>query len=1086
MFSFEYTEKFTFFITDSSNERIPTADWNTLKEQYQNQIFTITELLENGLAEKNADSYHISASDILNLSYSDQAILGLPDQYPYELYIQSIGQLNQAEFKVQYGFFDFVPNGNLLIAKRLGPLVYISDTIYLLSNDQFIVCEEIDSFNYLPNEVKNLRSSSAMLDKVKVIANSNTTLFDSYLSNQNSYFPKKIILDFEQDNGLIRLLPSFNIPEDYDFKNKFKQFPLRDFYNVTEANGSSKRILLDDSQKEVLSELKKTDPILPSKFEETIDQLSTVFDEETVDFSALYSDRVKEIGVYKPQFYPFVSPYKSEWIPGIIIKDKIEGEKRIYLKTEADVKAFIHLKDEAVLNNKNFIVWEEQEIPLQHAETVIHIAQKQFESPKKPISLEPDLIEKNVLIIKENAEYTEFSQVTTSPASIDHTLYTVQNLAKNLTLKDHQKEGIAWLQNLYLNDLSGSLLADDMGLGKTLQLLYFIEWHAQNYNQLKPYLIVAPISLLENWQNEHKKFFENSDIKIVNLQENKPLTRAFDTERNKKEAQQFQFKHIILTNYETLRIYQATLGLIDFAVIALDEAQKIKTPGTLITNACKALKADFKITMTGTPVENTLLDIWCILDFSVPGLLGNAKDFAKEFQNPLRDTNVDVVELTSKLRNRIGVFLKRRLKIDVAKDLPKKHDGIESRIKYQMPPTQLERYKLEFQKVKEWTSESEVKNQKLKSLWAMRDISDHPYLLENQITSYTTKELIESSAKLQITVGLIQQIKFKNEKVIIFADRRETQKMIQKVIYESFYISPSIINGDTPTTKKQEGKTKLSRQQTIDIFQEKAGFNIIIMSPLAAGVGLNVTEANHIIHYSRHWNPAKEEQATDRAYRIGQTKDVFVHYPMAVFPDTLVDEKGVRCKSFDEVLDTLLHNKKVLASNALFPTEQAEVTPDELFNNVFSFETSSNPEILTIEKLDRLNPNLFEAAIAALYKAKGSDVNLTPYSNDKGVDVVVLGTDENLLIQVKQTKSLVGKDAIQEIVASQNYYSNKYKVTFKPMVIANNNFSNTAQVLASSNTVQLVNRNELIKLISETEITLQEINRQESQRKSKI
>lgn len=1086
MFSFDYTNKFTFYITDSNNERIHTADWNSVKEPYQNQIFTIAELFENGLAEINANSYHIAATDILNLSYSDKVTLGLPDQYPYELYIQSIGQLNQAEFKVQYGFFDFVPNGNLLIAKRLGPLVYISDTIYLLSNDQFIVCEEIDSFNYLPNEIKNLRSSSAMLDKVKVIANSNTTLFDSYLSNQNSYFPKKIILDFEQDNGLIRLLPSFNIPEDYDFKNKFKQFPLRDFYNVTEANGSSKRILLDDSQKEVLSELKKTDPILPSKFEETIDQLSTVFDEETVDFSALYSDRVKEIGVYKPQFYPFVSPYKSEWIPGIIIKDKIEGEKRIYFKTEADVKAFTHLKEEAALNSKNFIVWEDQEIPLQYAQIVIDIAQKQFETPQKPISLDTELIEKNVLIIKENAEFTEFSLLTTSPASINHTLYTVQNLAKNLKLKEHQKEGIAWLQNLYLNDLSGSLLADDMGLGKTLQLLYFIEWHSQNHNQLKPYLIVAPVSLLENWQNEHKKFFENSDLRIVNLQENKPLTRAFDAERNKEEAQQYQFKHIILTNYETLRIYQATLGLVDFAVIALDEAQKIKTPGTLITNACKALKADFKITMTGTPVENTLLDIWCILDFSVPGLLGNAKDFAKEFQNPLRDSNVNVVELTTKLRDRIGVFLKRRLKIDVAKDLPKKHDGTESRIKYQMPAKQLERYKLEFQKVKEWTTESDVKNQKLKSLWAMRDISDHPFLIENQITNYSTEELIESSAKLQITVALIQQIKFKNEKVIIFADRRETQKMIQKVIYESFYISPSIINGDTPTTKKQEGKAKLSRQQTIDVFQSETGFNIIIMSPLAAGVGLNVTEANHIIHYSRHWNPAKEEQATDRAYRIGQTKDVFVHYPMAVFPDTLVDEKGVRCKSFDEVLDTLLHNKKVLASNALFPTEQAEVTPDELFNNVFSFETSSNPEILTIEKLDRLNPNLFEAAIAALYMAKGSDVYLTPYSNDKGVDVVVLGIDENLLIQVKQTKSLVCKDAIQEIFTAQNHYSNKFQATFKTMVIANNNFSNTAQVLASSNSVQLVNRNELIKLIRETEITLQDINRQESLRLPRI
>src|SRR5690606_17010259 len=167
--------------------------------------------------------------------------------------------------------------------------------------------------------------------------------------------------------------------------------------------------------------------------------------------------------------------------------------------------------------------------------------------------------------------------------------------------------------------------------------------------------------------------------------------------QNQQDAKQLQFKQIILTNYETLRSYQISLGLVDFSVIALDEAQKIKTPGTLITNASKALKADFKIAMTGTPVENTLVDIWCLMDFAVPGLLGNAKDFAKEYQKPLSDENTDIKSLTEQLRKNIGVFIKRRLKSDVAKDLPVKHDNANSRIRKVMPPVQLERYKQEIE-----------------------------------------------------------------------------------------------------------------------------------------------------------------------------------------------------------------------------------------------------------------------------------------------------------------------------------------------------------------------------------------------------
>jgi HJR/Mrr/RecB family endonuclease len=382
----------------------------------------------------------------------------------------------------------------------------------------------------------------------------------------------------------------------------------------------------------------------------------------------------------------------------------------------------------------------------------------------------------------------------------------------------------------------------------------------------------------------------------------------------------------------------------------------------------------------------------------------------------------------------------------------------------------------------------ERRNQILKSLWAIRDISDHPFLVDNQINMYSSTDLISSSAKLQILIDVLQEIQNKSEKAIIFADRKETQKMLQKVIYETFKISPpSIINGDTPSSKQKESSSKLSRQQTIDRFQNEEGFNVIIMSQLAAGVGLNVVGANHVIHYTRHWNPAKEEQATDRAYRIGQTRDVTVYYPMAVFPDSFQNEKGERQKSFDEILDVLLSRKKSLASSTLFPTEQSEVRPDEIFDDVFGdIRKSTTNKPLTFSEIEKLNPRLFEAYVASLYTKQGFQVYLTPFANDKGADVVALSPNGNYLIQAKQSQSSVSNDAIQEVVTSRNYYENHFSEKFKLVVLTNNFFGSSATTLSNSNEVEKIDRLKLERLTQTFPVTIQDVNRHESQRLQRI
>lgn len=1079
---------FSFYFLNAAGEKVPVSGWDNLQTEFLSQLAILAELHDNGLADYMENTCEVDSLHILRLGAIDRQILDLPDNYPYEIYIESDGVLTHNAFKFKYGFYDFCPNGTRLNTTRNGPILLVGGSEYLLTENQYQICEAIDKFNSLPDSEKGNITNLKKLSEVKSLSVESGLVLEHFLNNQHLYIPEKIKIDIDFTNGLLEIFPTVAINNPIGFTNTFDKLPvIRDMYPVSGENGITTRVIISEKQKEELRKIKSKRKISdPNEIQEIIEHPELFFDEEETDFTVFYSERVKEIGVYTPRFYPFASPYKSQWIPGIIIKDRVHGEKRIYFKTSEKLSDFIAKKEEAIKNGAATIHWENTEIPVTEAEKLIKTAKKQFEEPNKPVK-EEKKTDNEVLIIKENAELTEFTKSHELPDNLRHNFYEIDNLVNGISLKEHQKEGVSWLQSLYKENFAGGLLADDMGLGKTLQLLYFIEWHSQHYNDSKPYLIVAPVSLLENWENEYQKFFSPQNLPLCKLYGSVVLTKENNAVKNQQDAKRLQFKQIILTNYETLRMYQISLGLIDFAIVALDEAQKIKTPGTLVTNASKALKADFKIAMTGTPVENTLVDIWCIMDFTVPGLLGNAKDFAREYQKPLSDESTDIKELTERLRDNIGVFIKRRLKKDVAKDLPRKHDDSNSIIKKVMPSVQLERYKHEIELANDTSIEgTDKRNQKLRSLWAVRDISDHPYLLESQILKFPTDELISSSSKLQTTIGILADIRSKGEKVIVFADRKETQKMLQKVVYDTFGILSSIINGDTPTTPQMEGKSSLSRQQSIDRYQAEEGFNVIIMSPIAAGVGLNVTKANHIIHYTRHWNPAKEEQATDRAYRIGQQKDVFVYYPMAVFPEDMKDENGNKLRSFDEILDGLLNNKKALASNALFPTEQAEITPDELFGNIFGIKTESKPKPLSLIDIDRLHPNLFEASIAALYKKQGFDVHLTPYSNDKGVDVVALKNGENYLIQAKQTKSFVGNEAIQEIYTAKKYYEYAFKEQFNLLTITNNDYSSSAKILANSNEIKLVNRIDLNLLLSDFGITIQDINKLETQRMQKV
>ena len=876
-------------------------------------------LVDNGYAYASKEGCLLPYENIYLLDEDERILLGVPQPYDKAMRLVGTSMLNLSDFEYKVEFLTYVPDGELIVCERGGNILVKGRDKYLLNEAQYALLNRVDAFNSTLEEDKTTDYNLRCFAEIKALAEQAGCQLDSYLENENVYAPERIKIEIGRDDEGFTVEPAVDIEENDKFQTYFdKMRKVQAQYPVQRENGERVRIVLNKEQKENLHYLKEQcgKHKTREEIQKMIEQPTEYFDPNAFDLSELYSDRVIEIGVYKPKFYPFICPYKSCWIAGASVETPQNGTTKVTINNEEELEKLKREIQSAKENKKGIVEYNNTQLDIEDAMFLAQTAEKQLKDPSQPAKVESENGNeaRNVLIIEENAEELGFAVKERAIEKGDkYTLFTDPFLQEGFSLKDHQKEGVAWLQHLYKSKASGCLMADDMGLGKTLQILYFIDWHSRKYANHKPYLIVAPISLLENWKNEYERFFMQPRMKI-NMLTSKDVTRKFD----KSIVDKMQKMDIILTNYESLRISQLNFCAVEFAVVALDEAQKIKSPGTLVTNAAKALKCNFKIAMTGTPVENSLLDLWCIMDFCVPGLLGNAKAFAAQYQNPLKKEDTDIVALGNEVHDKLGVYFMRRLKKDAAKDLP---DKIELKEKVLMPPVQKEAYA---SVVNDYTSG--IQPNMLVTIMHLREVSEHPYLYDSTLLNHETDEIVDTSARLQATIKFLDEIKKKEEKVIIFVERKETQKMLQKLCLKRYGIITKIINGDTPSIVKRNMPNKQSRQSSIDEFQAVDGFNVIIMSPVAAGMGLNVTAANHVIHYSRHWNPAKENQATDRAYRIGQTKDVFVYYPMAVRSDI---------KSFDETLDDLLSRKTSLATSTIFPTERVEVKQEELGQMLF-------------------------------------------------------------------------------------------------------------------------------------------------------
>jgi SNF2 family DNA or RNA helicase len=453
-------------------------------------------------------------------------------------------------------------------------------------------------------------------------------------------------------------------------------------------------------------------------------------------------------------------------------------------------------------------------------------------------------------------------------------------------MRPYQQRGFSWM---YRNSRIGfgSIIADDMGLGKTLQVISILLKYKEEdvLNKKHKALVVVPTGLLTNWQAEIEKFAPSltSHIHHGTLRDFK----QFDAD-------------ILLTTYGILRSDHDLLKKQKWQVMIIDEAQNIKNHDTAQAKAVKSIPANIRIAMSGTPVENRLTEFWSIMDYTNKGYLGTVKNFKDDFANPIQLFNDE--QVTAKFRKITAPFMMRRMKSDksIISDLP---DKIEQNQFALLSKQQAALYEKTMQAAMEEIEGYEGDDQQtlfkrqglvLQMILALKQICNHPtqFLKNGQFDA-------SLSGKTELLFELLDSITENNEKVLIFTQFTEMGALLERFIAERFGEHPMFYHG---------GCSIKQREDMVRRFQNNRADKIFLLSLKAAGTGLNLTAASHVIHYDLWWNPAVENQATDRAYRIGQKKNVMVHRMI--------------CKNtFEERIDAMIQKKKHLAEMTVATSE---------------------------------------------------------------------------------------------------------------------------------------------------------------------
>ena len=778
-----------------------------------------------------------------------------------------------------------------------------------------------------------------------------------------------------------------------------------------------------------------------------------------------YADRAIRIGLWKPPKLDFLPRQSNKWLPESFSLELGGVWVSLTPETVSELRENV---DTAIAEGESHVAYQGEQVPAtpEVREKLANLVATAAPGPSSGTgatgtSHRRDPLERTVVIVHEN-----FEEENWAPENRRR-----QTAAPNIPpsvrarLLDHQREALAWQVKGWCAGHPGLLNADDQGLGKTLQTLAFLAWLKEEMSQLPegerhPVLVVAPTGLLRTWRDEEQNHLKGTrlgaridafgpglrELRVHGLSgrdtDDGVPRLGFDALRDairKGHGHEWW----VLTTYETLANYQHSFRNVHFSTVVFDEVQKIKNPKTLMALAARGVRAEFRIGLTGTPLENHVVDLWAVMDVVVPGRLKTLKEFLDSYGDV---TEENMRELHGRLFHPIQTAIQRlppvgqrRLKEDVLADLPRKDYRVYPAI---MPTGQARAYEVARQHLVDG-----ARGATLKLLHHIRGVSLHPDSPDTETEN--SEAYFLRSARFDSLRRILAQIRERGERVLVFTENRRMQSFVAQWIRSEFGLREvRIINGATTIARRKKYVFEFQRH-----LEQDGGFDVLILSPRAAGVGLTLTAATHVIHLSRWWNPAVEEQCNDRIYRIGQDRDVMVHLPLAIHPVH-------RERSFDCVLNDLMRRKRSLARAALWPPTLSDVDNAALVTGM------SGAEAFDPKEVDNLDWQGFENwVIDQARKSDDWETSTTPSSGDGGADALLRHrrrADTTALVQAKHTTNrnwLASESAVDDLLRARSRYPLR-----QPQLVAITNaagFTEKARTLALEENVLLVDRDRL-------------------------